>query len=130
MSRIIKYSDYELNEGVRDKMTPKPTEDIKNTFDKIYKEIEGKDILDKLEILNNKKVLRYLDEKQSIALFREMLKNNDKDNFKVTGQNDEFYLFDNKAGNGMFIFNKDKFKIYHVGLFALKEVVGALNYLI
>ena len=33
MDKIIKYSDYELNEGVRDLMTPKSPERIKTTIE-------------------------------------------------------------------------------------------------
>lgn len=126
----MKSFDDFVNEGVRDQMTPKTPADIEKIFGKIFKEIEGKDILDKLEILDNKKLLRYLDQRRSMSLVKELLEGADKDNINVTGPNDEFYIFENKNSNGVFIFNKNNFRIYHVGLFAAKEVIGALNYLL
>jgi Icc-related predicted phosphoesterase len=126
---IKRFNEY-TNESVRDKMTPISDKNLEKNFKKIFREIEGMDILDKLETLNNKNVLRYLSDEQRRRLVLEVLESKKNEEFMVTGQNDEFYVFENRNGNGMFIFNRNNFKIYHVGLYALREVIGALNYLL
>ena len=122
------YNDF-INEGIRDKMTPKPAEDVRRKMKHMLSGLQG-DILDKLSVIDRKKLFPYLDDETLSKFTNEVLADKKIMDHQFTYEFEKFITFVSKEGNSRYIINLQNNKIYHVGLYAANEVIGALKQLL
>lgn len=130
MGNIIRFNDYQINEGIRDKMTPKSEDDVKKSIDRFMEDLDNKTAKEIIEKLSNNKVLQYLDKDNRDKLVKSILSNKEIVEDEFTFDFDNFITCTNTQGNGRIIINLQNNKIYEVGLFAAKEVIMALKQLL
>jgi hypothetical protein len=118
MGKIIKYSDYEVNEGVRELMTPVTPEGIREKINDIISNPTGNcrsDVVNVLEKLKEKKVFPFLNEEEGKKIAQIAL-SDDKYVMShiATGRAGNILWFMNRYGGGRFFINLDNGRISEI----------------
>jgi len=107
MDKIIKYSDYELNEGVREFMTPKnPQEAIKNILEN-PKGFRYSNAVNALEVIKEGGLLEFMTDEDNLKI-AEMAKDDfERKRDTTAGQKKNIVWFMNRYGGGKWFINTD-----------------------
>lgn len=127
---ITKLEKFVLNEGVRDMMTPKSQEDVKDSVNRFMNDLENKSAKEIIEKLSDKKVLQYLTQEHLNKLVKTILEDKEIMEDEFTYHFENFMTCISARGSGRIIINLQNNKIYSVGLFAANEVINALRQLL
>lgn len=117
MNKIVKYNEYDLNEGVRDLMTPKSPEGIRDKIDEIITNPEGIHLWDAMNVLNKLKdaqILTYLTEEEGKRIAELALSDEKLMSHVATGKQDNILWFMNRYGGGKYFINLDNGRIHEI----------------